>query len=626
MSNNDRKTQNILQSALKNIRVGGNLSIGTIIQTINNQDSDQRNKKIKTSRKSLLKTMKEHIFNVREQAIYGNTLIKLNFEIQSWQISPVWKNRTPVFFRQEDTELVKNSVENIFDQPNVGGKLLILGSPGAGKTILLHELTMKLVHRAEISEDYPIPVILSLSTWTRSNQSLFDWVLAELKDKYGIAIEVAKHWVELKEVILLLDGLDEVNPEFTDKCIQLINKFINEYCPPSVVVCSRKDEYEASHERLCLNSCILLCSLSELEIRQYLESLQLSYKWDYLQSSPSLMSLCKTPLMLHFFALVKEGAIDYSCNEVIPQKNSLIKSYLQEMLIYPMGENISFLKETYRDSKQALSVLSWLASVLKFYEQTEFSVDDLQPKHLSVRYKFIYFLIVENVVLLAWILTLGVNLGLVIGISSWILSGFVYKSSFNISFKVIRDIQFLKKFEWSWIRFKKSIWLALTTFIIVGGIAWIISKNMPNGLAGGTIFGLSVIVIVSLIGSDIPIPKSTNQGLKNTAVSAIIFPFFLGLSAGLVFSFINNTDVGVRLGVLGGFLTPGAAVIQHFTVRLLLSLSESLPFNYKKFLEYATQKRILQRVGGRYRFIHIYLRDYFADNRKECSSLLDRNS
>jgi hypothetical protein len=36
------------------------------------------------------------------------------------------------------------------------------------------------------------------------------------------------------------------------------------------------------------------------------------------------------------------------------------------------------------------------------------------------------------------------------------------------------------------------------------------------------------------------------------------------------------------------------------------------PWRYVRFLNYATDQLLLQRVGGRYRFLHVLLRDHFA--------------
>jgi hypothetical protein len=70
-------------------------------------------------------------------------------------------------------------------------------------------------------------------------------------------------------------------------------------------------------------------------------------------------------------------------------------------------------------------------------------------------------------------------------------------------------------------------------------------------------------------------------------------------------------------GLVGGSIlglgSVGKSRIQHFALRLVLFLNGSIPWNYARFLNYCTERLFLQRVGGRYRFIHKLLQDYFAE-------------
>ncbi|MEM1172583.1 MAG: hypothetical protein AAGJ08_26780, partial [Cyanobacteria bacterium P01_H01_bin.35] len=53
-------------------------------------------------------------------------------------------------------------------------------------------------------------------------------------------------------------------------------------------------------------------------------------------------------------------------------------------------------------------------------------------------------------------------------------------------------------------------------------------------------------------------------------------------------------------------------VIQHLTLRIIFFLTKKAPWNYARFLNYATEKMLLQRVGGGYRFIHRLLQERLA--------------
>jgi hypothetical protein len=64
--------------------------------------------------------------------------------------------------------------------------------------------------------------------------------------------------------------------------------------------------------------------------------------------------------------------------------------------------------------------------------------------------------------------------------------------------------------------------------------------------------------------------------------------------------------------VLLGAATGGIANIQHFSLRIILTTHHKIPWNLARFLTYCHERRLLQQIGGRYRFIHRELLDHFA--------------
>ena len=72
------------------------------------------------------------------------------------------------------------------------------------------------------------------------------------------------------------------------------------------------------------------------------------------------------------------------------------------------------------------------------------------------------------------------------------------------------------------------------------------------------------------------------------------------MSLGLIFGLI----VGLIVGLIGA--------IKHFALRFTLHQAGVAPWNYEKFLTHAENHRFIQRVGGRYRFVHDLLRTRFA--------------
>ena len=61
------------------------------------------------------------------------------------------------------------------------------------------------------------------------------------------------------------------------------------------------------------------------------------------------------------------------------------------------------------------------------------------------------------------------------------------------------------------------------------------------------------------------------------------------------------------------FLLMKMPLIQHFILRIALALEKKAPLKYVKFLNSATEVRILEKDGGYWRFRHQLIQDYFAE-------------
>ena len=44
---------------------------------------------------------------------------------------------------------------------------------------------------------------------------------------------------------------------------------------------------------------------------------------------------------------------------------------------------------------------------------------------------------------------------------------------------------------------------------------------------------------------------------------------------------------------------------------VLFAIAKVIPWNYAQFLDYCVERRLVQRVGGRYRFLHRELLEHF---------------
>lgn len=120
----------------------------------------------------------------------------------------------------------------------------------------------------------------------------------------------------------------------------------------------------------------------------------------------------------------------------------------------------------------------------------------------------------------------------------------------------------------------------------------------------------------SLVEYDVELKKIANQGIISSIKYALIISCTLGcFFLILILPFLGivaSLELSIILVTIIFYLYGGEASIQHFTLRLILYHNGYIPWNYARFLDYCTERHFLQRIGGRYRFIHKLLQEHFA--------------
>ncbi|GAA3862618.1 BTAD domain-containing putative transcriptional regulator [Saccharothrix violaceirubra] len=126
-------------------------------------------------------------------------------------------------------------------------QLVVLGEPGAGKTVLAILLALGLL--ADAGKGEPVPVVLPLSSWDPVRQHLHTWLAGKLLEEYpGLGNravygrDAATRLVAEGRVVPVLDGLDEIPPALHAVAIDALDQAMAG-ARPLVVTC-RGDEYE----------------------------------------------------------------------------------------------------------------------------------------------------------------------------------------------------------------------------------------------------------------------------------------------------------------------------------------------------------------------------------------------
>lgn len=278
---------------------------GDIIQKIFVGDESERNLRSKTFLLQKVRTF--WIDGVLEKSVHHELLIELGKTDQAGAVDYPWDAVIETEAGQKPLARA-TSILDIFEAH--GQALLILGDPGSGKTITLLELARESADLCAQDPMRPVPVVLNLSSWTERKLALDDWLIEELNAKYQIPRKVGRKWVDNEELLLLLDGLDEVQALQRDACVDAINKFRQDNGLIPIAICSRIGEYQALRARLKLQGAILLQALTPAQIEDYFVRAgpALSNVRALLQRDATLQELAQSPLMLSVISLAFEDA------------------------------------------------------------------------------------------------------------------------------------------------------------------------------------------------------------------------------------------------------------------------------------------------------------------------------
>ena len=318
---------------------------------------------------------------VLEKSLHHTVLLELGKETRPDLIPHPWETVVELPDQQPASVPPQTPIANLFDQ--CGRSLLILGEPGSGKTITLLELARTLLYRAEKDPAQPIPVLLNLSTWGERRPPFAEWVVEELNSKYQIPKKLGQPWLMDFELLLLLDGLDEVPRAHQEACVQAINRFGREHGLSGIAVCARIVEYLELKNRLSLGGVISIQPLHAAQIHAFFEKAgpSLNGLRQALAQDPALQELAQTPLMLSVMGLAYQNLPADELQTVgnlsqSEKRRHIFATYLQR--IFARGtKTAKFPKE------KSVRWLSWLAVHQQAVHQTVFLIEDLQPVWLE---------------------------------------------------------------------------------------------------------------------------------------------------------------------------------------------------------------------------------------------------
>ncbi|MEM6599226.1 MAG: NACHT domain-containing protein, partial [Cyanobacteria bacterium P01_C01_bin.69] len=329
-------------------------------------------------RQVLVQKVKHHwIEGVLERSLHNQVLIELGLEEREQAVvSPV--SGFEEFAKEAKRPFPKGTqATDVFDGLGAGRTLLILGEPGSGKTTTLLRLVKTLIHRIDNDLGQPIPVILNLSSWTKEN-SLAEWLVQNLYISYQVSKDLGEAWIEEEQLILCLDGLDEVAIQHRNECLCELNQFLQNHGRTEVIVCSRIRDYEEMNERLRVRCAVYIRPLTRAQVDQFLAQAgeQLDALKNVLHEDEELQNLATSPLLLSIMSLAYRNSAAEDILQGVVQVNyrkHLFAQYVDRM----------FQRHGNSQLYQRQQAQRWLIWLAKYNSEKVFLIEQLQPNSLS---------------------------------------------------------------------------------------------------------------------------------------------------------------------------------------------------------------------------------------------------
>jgi|GEM_PF-3413719 len=543
-------------------------------------------------------------------------------------------------------------------------RLLILGEPGAGKTVMLLEFALLLIDKALSNFNYPTPIILNLATWRNEYKHFETWLEVNMVyagGEYGTSKKYAAELMKGKNLLLLLDGLDEIPEDDRNSCLVELQKFIikqeNSQANsdfPQLIICSRINEYASMFIDAPVRASLKIESLNSESIKTALRSLikdeqnsAAKILLGEIESDGKIVDQLDTAFKTH---LALSLAHDFDFSDLSIKK--LVDAYILKEL-----SGLQFTEEV--KAKQYLQFLSSKLSMVK--QGITFELSDMQPSWL--RYPFFYKLLVSFLLSLIVSVFLGFFIMqisskhttdnflkisglcfLIILITEFITfkknnlikfseqrvfnpRGFFLGNYLKIIFKKIKMTSFISSivsllFLMVMSFFDRSIFLKTSLPIIL--LCTVIFSLFLGGITSFYIIQYSLLpILVSQFFNfkRFPVIKNPYQRLTASFIfnSVIIFCiaetllFFLLMFHPEVilgnhfFAFLYFSLWILLYVVVNVFII--SPLFKHFILRFILVCRGKIPLRYSSFLNEVSRSGIMEKEGGQWRFKHQIIQD-----------------
>jgi hypothetical protein len=503
--------------------------------------------------------------------------------------------------------------------------LVLVGEPGAGKTLRLLGVAEALLRRARDNADPTLPVVLNLSAFAAAAGSLSDWLVHELVAKYALPREQAARWLDEGKLALLLDGLDELPPADRSRLVASLDALRAARPTPYLVTC-REPAYRELPRPLAADAVLRLCPLAPEALEAALQGPGRAPAVAALAAAdPALAERLRNPLLLSLSARLADP--------LVGPPEALRDRLYALTLAHALGQAPE-LPPARRAELEA--GLRWLARALGRAGRSELWLEELQAawlptpgqrlaaRALGVGLAFALSLAVNlaasRVAQLPW--TSGLFFGLLAAGAAFVIQGGAH-------------IAPMEAMRWSWPRVRAWIPRNLALGLATGGLHGLFGDLWADLLLG-VATGLLGLSAIGLVPSGRERRGEPGDGLRESLRNGLLVAPVVGLIIGLPVGYLavplarplsspgsmiaTHPDpelawavtMGTSAAVTTAFITGGLAPLLHLALRLVLAATSPLPLRLGPLLDALARRDLLRRVGGGWVFRHATFRAWLA--------------
>lgn len=536
------------------------------------------------------------------------------------------------------------------------GRLVVLGDPGTGKTVLTMELLIRLLEQRKHDRSGPVPILISAAAYD-PDFAWEDWLVRHLRLRFAIDKKVAEKLVRDGRILPMVDGVDEMDladePKRANTLIAALNSSIQFRERTAVVVTCRPSEYQALARPVDRATQVEMVQITGDQAAEYLRDQFLSQD-EYQRWEPVLAELCANTDGLLASQLATPWRLTLSLvayrdggnpSDLLPAKPGLTgdaaADYVQQidhLLLDRYVPSAVHLYGPYRDYTHQ-EVQKWLTSLadgLARQARHNGSATDIRLdqwwKASGRRLTLLVCGSLTTIPALPWLIaavithnaffyTIG---GCVLIIAAISTTSFTEEVFGTLGRLRIRELFTLDGLSSLWEGLQAGYFMGFYFAAILAITFWLATKKNPVGILFGVSSSSAVTVALgAALTNQAPqaiaprdvIRASGRLGLVwgitgvLTLVLTLIYPVGIALAVYLAITF------GVTFGVVFG-----ANYWTRYNVGAIIAAKRQQgPPQFGAFLDWALQAGLLRISGVAYQFRHRQLQDWLVSKVKDQS-------